>query len=496
MVKRTNMRERKQASNRVSRRRFLGAAGATGVTLGIAGCVGDDDDDQIADPEEGVDEEVTIELTADADFQAVEDEIRQALSEAGLDDNITVDILPGDFETGERQSDFTAALDAGRSSPDIFMMDSGWTIPFIVREQVVNLEQALTDETLEYVKSDYLDAAVNTASHPESGDLHGVPLFPDYPVMQYRKDLVEEAGYDPEGENWATEPMSWQEFAEMAADVWEYHGGEEEYDYGFTTQGDDYEGTSCCAFNEMMTSFGGAYFGDHENLFGPVGDRPITVTDESVVDTIRVMRSFMHGPDAEGAHPDYPKISTSDLVEFTEEPAREPFTGGNAIFHRNWPYAIAINDDEFGDDFDVMPLPYGVEEGQGSFEGTGGTSHALGGWHLTINPNSDHLDAAAQVLEAFANESVMSTLFQEGGWLPPDPAVTADADPEVAGDMTRFLDTLAVAGETTVARPATVVWPDQSPLISGEIHAAYTGDKAPDEAMADLEESLEGTEEV
>ena len=29
--------------------------------------------------------------------------------------------------------------------------------------------------------------------------------------MIYRKDLVEEAGYDPEGENWATEPMSWQE---------------------------------------------------------------------------------------------------------------------------------------------------------------------------------------------------------------------------------------------------------------------------------------------
>jgi len=34
--------------------------------------------------------------------------------------------------------------------------------------------------------------------------------------MHYRKDLVEEAGYEPDSENWATEPMSWQAFAEMA----------------------------------------------------------------------------------------------------------------------------------------------------------------------------------------------------------------------------------------------------------------------------------------
>ncbi len=28
-----------------------------------------------------------------------------------------------------------------------------------------------------------------------------------------------------------------------------------------------------------MTSYGGAYFGGRENLFGPIGDRPITVEE-------------------------------------------------------------------------------------------------------------------------------------------------------------------------------------------------------------------------
>jgi ABC-type glycerol-3-phosphate transport system substrate-binding protein len=323
-------------------------------------------------------------------------------------------------------------------------------------------------------------------------------------MMHYRKDLVEEAGYDPEGENWATEAMSWQEFATMAEDVWNQNGGPDgEFDYAFTTQGDNYEGTSCCTFNEMMTSFGGAYFGNHDNLFGPVGDRPITVDDQPVIDTIKVMRSFMYGPDADNAHPDYPQISNSDLVEFTEESSRSPFTQGNAIFHRNWPYAVQINlgetDTEVAfdpGDYDVMPLPYGVAEGEGEYEGTGGTSHALGGWHLTINPNSDNLNAAAQVLESFANESVMETLFREGGYIPPVPSVTENADEETAGVMSRFKDTLAVVGQNTVPRPVTVVWPDESPLISDEIHAAYTGDKAPSTAMSDLVGELEDAEDV
>lgn len=469
----------------VSRRRFVQAAGASGVMAGVAGCLGNGDDGP-------------IEITMDGEWVGIEDEVIQSLYDAGLDESIEIEILPGDFETGERRADFTSALDAGRSSPDIFMMDSGWTIPFIVREQVVNLEEELSGESLSMIRDDYLPAAVDTASHPETGDLYGVPLFPDYPMMHYRKDLVEEAGYDPDGENWATEPMSWQEFADMAADVWEYHGGEDEFDYAFTTQGDNYEGTSCCTFNEMMTSMGGAYFGDHDNLFGPVGDRPITVNEEPVHDTIRMMRSFMFGPDADNAHPDFPQISTSDLVEFTEEPSREPFTGGNAIFHRNWPYVIPINAEDAAFDFEdhaAMPLPYGVEEGEGTHAGTGGPAHALGGWHLTINPNTQRRDEAVQVLEAFTNEDVMLSNFELGGYIPPSPSVIEQADPDAVGAMGRFIDTLAVAGENTVPRPVTAVWPEQSPLIASEIHDAYQGDKTPQEAMADLEDQLETTEQ-
>jgi len=429
----------------------------------------------------------------DGEWVDIQEDVVNALRDAGLSDDIEIDILPGDFEADSRQAEFTSALDAGRSSPDIFMMDSGWTIPFIVREQVVNLEEELSAETLEFIKNNYLEAAVQTATHPETGNLHGVPLFPDYPVMHYRKDLVEEAGYEPDSENWATEPMSWQAFAEMAADVWEQAGGSEEFTYAFTTQGDNYIGTACCTFNEMMTSMGGAYFGDHGNLFGPIGDRPVTVNEQPVYDTLRMMRSFMVGPDGEFADPDIPQISNTDLIEFTEVPSHEPFLGGNAIFNRNWPFVMPDNIDEYGDAYDVMPLPFGVSEDQGAYEGTGGTAHALGGWHLTINPNTQNLEDSVAVLEAFANNDVMRRNFELGGYLPPNPAVTQNIDAG-AVDIGRFLDTLAVAGQNTVARPVTTAWPDQEPIVADHIHSVYTADQSPEDAMSGLEEELQSIE--
>jgi multiple sugar transport system substrate-binding protein len=475
----------RESRSGVSRRAFVRAASVSAAvgTAAVAGCVG------------GAQPDGTVIVSGDTDFEDImhtpegEPSVQEALWEAGLDETISVEVRPGADQTEDRRSEYQSALQAGRSPPDIFMMDSGWTIPFILREQTVNLEETLSSETLDLLENDYLDAAVETARHPETGEIHALPLFPDFGTMQYRRDLVEEAGYDTDG--WATEPMSWQEFSEITADVQADAG----VDFGFTTQAAAYEGLACCTFNEVMSTWGGTYFGGLENLFD-AGGRPITVDEEPVIEAIRMMRTFVRGQEDEYALEGYEQIAPTSIVQWTEEEARGPFANGNVVMHRNWPYSIAISgaDDELGDAVDMMPMPYGVEADDAEYDGVGGPAAALGGWHLVLNPATDRGEDAVQVMEAFADEAVMLTIFEIQGWIPPILELLEEVDPEEGGPVARHAETIQIAGENAVSRPVTDIWPEQSALIYQEVHNAYRGVKAPEEAMEDLRERLERSE--
>ncbi|MFD1645868.1 substrate-binding domain-containing protein [Haloarchaeobius litoreus] len=493
----------RESGRRVSRRVFVKTTGAAGVGASLAGCLtggggGDGDDGggggrtdtQINT--EAPEEDITIQWAADDNFADAQSEIQSSLEDAGLPDNIQLEIISGSFTTGDRRNQYNNILNAGQSEPTILMVDNGWAIPFMVRGQLLNLSDALPSEMVETVRNDYFQASVSTATY--NGDLYAVPLFADFPTMQYRKDLVEDAGYDPEGENWAEESMSWQRFSEITADVAAQNGMD-----GFTFQGSAYEGLSCCAFNEFMTSMGGAYFGAHENLFGPIGDRPITVEEQPVVDAIRLMRTFVHGesdPHAlEGITGD---ISPEAVIQYTEEPSREPFTNGEVVMHRNWPYSIVINggEENFGEDLGVMPIPYGTTPEEAQYEGTGGPAAALGGWHLAINPNASDAkkQAAVQVLRAIMNEQSQLDRFEIGGWAPPVPELI---DSEAARDLDvigRYTTQLRIAGENAVPRPVTQVWNQESQQIYSEVNGSLQQNKAPDQAMSDLASALEQIE--
>ncbi|USZ69173.1 extracellular solute-binding protein [Halorussus salilacus] len=473
----------------VSRRRFIEAAGASGIAAGLTGYVG----------EGGVSGSVqsqgtTIQWASDQLAADNEDEIVQSLYDNGLSEDIEIDILAGAWGGG-RQSQYQQWLSSGREKPDVFMMDTGWTIPFIVREQVVDLSQELPEDAISTIEDDYFQAHVDTARGPE-GNLHGVPLFIDLPTMQYRRDLVEDAGYDPEGENWATESMTWQEFSEMVSDVRSQN--EDDIDYGFTFQAQSYEGLACCTFNEFMTSWGGAYFGNpRENLFGPIGDRPVTVGEEQVVDSVRMIRSFIHGSDAEETLDDYQQISPAAVLQWDEEPSRQPFTSGNAVAHRNWPYAINESgaEDALGEDLGVMPIPYAATAEEAEYPGTGGPVAALGGWHMTVNPNSQNREEAMELLQVMMEPDFRLLLFEVIGWTPPQPELLETDRAAEVPVMGRYLDQLRVAGENAISRPVTAIWPQQSQRIAQQVNEAYSEGGNPEELMSQLQGQLEQLEQ-
>ncbi|QFU83729.1 extracellular solute-binding protein [Natronorubrum aibiense] len=469
---------------RFGRRSFLKTASvatATG-TVAVAGCLG------------GTRSPGTVVMTAATDVEGImysdgdEPSVQQALWDAGLDEDIRVEIQTVVSDSAARMQTTQSALEAGRSPPDIHMMDSGWTVPFILRNQTVNLSEEFSDETLQYVNDTYLEAILETARDPESGDLHALPLFPDLGFTLYRQDLIEDAGYDTSG--WGTDPPHWEEFSAAVRDARD----QADLNYGYTTQAAAYEGLSCCTFNEVMTSWGGAYYGGTENLF-TAGERPITVNEQPVIDAIRMMRSFIEGEE-DNTLEGYTQICPSPIVQWTEQQSLNPFAGGNAVSNRNWSYAIAATgtEDAFGEDLGVMTGPYAVSQEDAEYEGTGGTTAALGGWNLAVSPFSNRQEEALQVLEAFATEEVMLTIFEVGGFLPPNLELVAEADPDDVGPVARYGDVVQSASENAIPRPATDLWPEQSALISQSVNAAYRGEQAPETAMNDLANELEQSE--
>ncbi len=433
-------------------------------------------------------------MTAATDVEGImhsdgdEPSVQQALWDAGLSEDIRVEIQTVVSDSNQRMQGAQSALQAGRAPPDIHMMDSGWTIPFILRDQTTNLSEEFPSDVLDRVESEYLEAILETAQHPETGDLHALPLFPDLGFMVYRQDLIEDGGHDPSA--WAEEAPTWEEFSTAVSDAMAESG----VDYGFTTQAAAYEGLSCCSFNEVMTSWGGAYFGGADNLF-TAGDRPITVDDENVVDAIRMMRTFIDQNDP-NALDEYAEICPSAIVQWTEQESLNPFSAGNAVANRNWTFVIAETggDDAFGEDLGVTTIPYAVSKEEAEYDGVGGTTSALGGWNLAVSPYTDRREEALQVLEAFTSEEVMLTILELAGFLPPIIELITEADEEEIGPIARYTDQVERASENAIPRPATDVWPEQSALIYQEVNAAFRGAKAPDAAMTDLAERLEGSE--
>lgn len=475
-----------------SRRRFVEAVGASGAALGLTGYVGRGDAVLGAVQQNGT----TLQWATDPNFEGETwQRLQQVLYDNGLSQDISVEIVAGSNVTDDRQAQYQQWLSAGRERPDILYVDNGWTLPFVARNQLLNLSQSdvFPQEAIDTIRSDYFEAHVSTAIGPE-GDLYAVPLFPDFPAMLYNKSYLREAGYgDSDFQQWATETMQWQQFSQIVREALDAN----DVQYGFTFQAQSYEGLSCCTFNEFMTSWGGAYFGGRDNLFGPIGERPITVNEQPVIDAVRMVRTFIHGPDASNTLGDYADISPTGVLQWSEEPSRRPFTNGNAVAHRNWPYAInqSGTEETLGQDLGVMPIPYAVTQDEAQYPGTGGPTAALGGWHNAINPNSPNQEAAGEVLRAMMSEEFKLALFEELGFLPPEPALLDTERARNVPVMGRYLESLRIAGENAMPRPVTVVWPQESSQIAQQVNGALSQGGNPEQAMSQLQQQLQQIEE-
>lgn len=427
----------------------------------------------------------------------IEDEFERALHDAGLDENVSVELRGPKGSLEPRQNKYVSLIDAGRERPTILRMSSRILQPFVQRDMLTNLDAIAPDSALAAVQEEYVDPLVMPATGSD-GSLYAQPLFLDVSTIQYRKDLFRQAGYDDSAfRTWATDPPTWQEFADVVRAVRD----DTDAEHGFTFQAASYRGLSCCTFPEFMSSWGGAYFGNPEQyLFGPVGDRPITVDEQPVLDAIRMMRAFVHGTEASNALDNYPAVAPEAVLEWSEESSREPFTGGEVVAHRNWAYSVATNarEEHFGSDLGTMPLPYAVSESEARYPMTGGTVVALGGEYVALNPHASdrRTRAAIDVLEAMQQPSFQRWALRTLEWLPPRRSLFDDPEFASIEPLGPHLETLGVAAENAIPQPVSPVWPDESPAIAEQVHAALTGETSPERAMTALKEQLREIEQL
>lgn len=371
----------------------------------------------------------------------------------GEEYNVTIEVLAGPESATDRLGLYLQFFQAQSSEVDVFDIDVIW--PGDLAEHLVDLYQF---EGVREAAAEHFDAIVtnNTAD----GELVGMPYFTDAGLLYYRTDLLEEYGYEGP-------PETWTELEDMARTIQEGERADNPDFWGFTWQGNAYEGLTCDALEWVKSHAGG-------EIISP--DGVITINNPNAVEAIEKAASWVG------------TISPPGVTGFQEEDARNMFQNGNAAFMRNWPYAYSLGqsaDSPIAGMIGVTNLPAGDVEG-------GSPAATLGGWQLAVSRYSDHPEVGAAWILHMTSADMQLKSAIERSLLPTRPAVYDD--PALLESEVAWFNDLLPVFQNAVARPSTVTAPrygETSRLFFNAVHSVLTGQEDAETALALLELDLQ-----
>lgn len=337
----------------------------------------------------------------------------------------------------EQHQFYVLNLAAGSSDFDVFAIDVIWVAEFAAAGWLRDLEKLLPVGK----RGEFFRGPIEAVS--VSGKVYAVPWFIDAGLLYYRKDLLAQYGLPP--------PKTWKELMHAASGIREEQRGL----YGFIWQGKQYEGLVCNVL-EYLWSNGG------EILRGS----DVMVNTRENQAALRFVRNLVRS----GVTPEH--VTTA-----TEEPSREIFGQGKAVFHRNWPYAWRLFQQEGSpvkDKVGVSALPH--------FDGHESAA-TLGGWQLAVNARSRYPRAAERFVEFMTSAEAQKALALTVGFQPTRRVLYEDKELIAAQP---FLKELYTIFETARPRPVTRHYVRISQAMQSEFSAALAGIKKPEEALQAL----------
>lgn len=306
---------------------------------------------------------------------------------------------------------------------DLFFMDVIWVPEFAAAGWARSLDSQFPPGE----RREFLPATITAGTY--RGHIYGIPSRIDGGMLYYRKDLLEAYGFAP--------PRTWPELVRQAEAIVSGESAGTPALRGYSGQFKQYEGLVCNML-EFIQSNGG-------RLVAEEGDRAALATPASL-QAVRFVRERIIG-----------RIASRALLMYQEPESLATFIQGNAVFHRNWPYAWEVANDpqrsSVAGRVGVTPLPH--------FPG-GESVSALGGWLYGISAYSEHPKEAWTFIRFLSSDEMQKFFALRAGIAPSRTALFSD--PTLIEGQPFFHDQFAVFGGTS-PRPRSPLYPALSHVL-------------------------------
>lgn len=346
---------------------------------------------------------------------------------------VRVEALPAAAD-GQRQL-MATELNAKLPGLDVLTLDVVWTGEFAVNGWLLDL-----DDRRSAIEETALAGPLESAEW--GGKLWAAPFFSDAAFLYYRKDLV------------PLPPKTWDELVRVGLDAQRRHGIEP-----FVGQGAQYEGL-VVNYLEYLWGAGGDLL--------VAGGGGIGFGSEPALRALRFMQDAREGG-----------FYAQGFDAMNEEGSRLAFQSGKALYMRNWPDAYAaLKASGVADRFGIAPLP--------TFDGKGTTS-AIGGSNLAVSRFSSEPRTARDFVTFVSTDPAVQRLVAKASHGP----TLAPIYDELRNDPV-----FALLGEVLKdarPRPSTPEWSGISDEIQQSVFPAYTGRRAPEQAVEEIRSFLEAT---
>ena len=424
----------------LSRRDFLkvGGAGLAGAAfLGAAGCGG-------GEQAGGATE---IYFTSAPDESGTTEKLIDMFNDKNKG-KYKVIFHQGNADTGQRFDKLRTQMQAGGEDLDVILGDVIWTAQLAESDWISDLSDRFTESQ----RKEFLPGSVEAITY--EGKTFGMPWFTDTGLLYYRKDLLQESGFDGP-------PKTWDELKQMTLKVREDAG----LKYGFVFQGAAYEGGVCDGM-EFIWTHGG-------EVLDPDDPTRVLVDSPEAIAGLATERSMI----TEG-------ISPEGVTVYKEDESAGAFLNGDAVFLRNWPYVYAlVGTSEYPK---LEPEQVGVSE-LPSADGEPGNG-TVGDQPLYISSTATDPDAAWKFIQFLSAPEQQKIRAVEGAYLPTRTALYSDQE------IQEKVPVVALAQEAlqhTRPRPVSPYYSDMSLEMQEQFNASLSGDISPEEAARTLKEQLE-----